>query len=277
LGGRQILDSILIANECLDRRLKLRVPGVLCKLDLEKAYDHDNWDFLLYVLGQCGFGAKWRKWIFACISTACFSILINGSLYSFFGSSRGLHQGDHLSPLLFVLVMDAFSKMLSRAMVGGFVSGFRANNINTSSLKVSHLLFADDTLIMCDANSEHIYNLDHILLCFEAISGLKINLQKSELVAVGEVPNIEELADILSCRISFFPMKYLGLPLGAPFKSRVIWDGVIERMKKRLASWKKMYLSKGREGGGASYAHQEHFIQSSYIFSFPFPVTIRYS
>jgi hypothetical protein len=126
--------------------------------------------------------------------------------------------------------------MLSRAMVGGFVSSFRANNINTSSLEVSHLLFADDTLIMCDANSKHIHNLDHILLCFEVISGLKINLPKSELVALGEVPNIKELASILSCKISYFPMKYLGLPLGVPFKSRAIWDGVVERMEKRLAS-----------------------------------------
>jgi hypothetical protein len=65
---------------------------------------------------------------------------------------------------------------------------------------------------------------------------LKINLQKSELVTVGQVPNIEELAGILRCRISSFPKKYLGLPLGAPFKSRAIWDGVIERMEKRLAS-----------------------------------------
>jgi hypothetical protein len=72
-------------------------------------------------------------------------------------------------------------------------------------------------------------------LCFEAISRLKINLQKSELVTVGEVPNMEELAGILSCRISSFLMKYLGVPLGAPFKSRAIWDGVIETMEKRLA------------------------------------------
>lgn len=113
-------------------------------------------------------------------------------------------------------------------MVGGFVLGFWVNSINTSSLEVSHLLFANDnTLLMCDANSEHIYNMDHILLCFEAISRLKIYFQKSELVAMGEVLNIEELADILSFRISSFPLKYLGLPLGAPFKSKAIWDGVV--------------------------------------------------
>jgi hypothetical protein len=71
-------------------------------------------------------------------------------------------------------------------------------------------------------------------LCFEAISRLKINLQKSELVAMGEVLNIEELADILSFRISSFPLKCLGLPLGAPFKLKAIWDGVVERIEKKV-------------------------------------------
>ena len=58
---KQTLDSMLIANECLDSRIKAALPGVLCKLDLEKAYDHVNWKFLLYLLRRCGFSAKWRK------------------------------------------------------------------------------------------------------------------------------------------------------------------------------------------------------------------------
>ena len=80
---------------------------------------------------------------------------------------------------------------------------------------------------------------------FEAISRLKVNLDKSELFLVGIVENVEELASELGCKVGRLPSTYLGRPLGAPFKSVAIWDGVDGRFRKRLAMWKRQYISKG--------------------------------
>ena len=137
MRNRQILDFVLIANEYFDSRLKTGLPGLLCKLDVEKAFDHVNWGFFMQLLEQGGFSAKWRQWIFLCISTVRFSILINGS--------RWLRQGDPLSPLLFVLVMEALGRMLDKAVHEGHMLGFSVGNLEGRSLAVSHLLFVDDS------------------------------------------------------------------------------------------------------------------------------------
>ena len=152
MKGKQILDYILIASESIDGKLKSGVLGVLCKLDVEKAYDHVSWDFLMYMLQRYGFLEKWRKWIRYCISIVKFSILINGSPSDFFGSSRGLWQGDPLSPLLFDIVMEALSRMLDVVASAGQFSGFSVGSTAGPLVMVSHLLFADDTLIFCDAD-----------------------------------------------------------------------------------------------------------------------------
>jgi hypothetical protein len=101
------------------------------------------------------------------------------------------------------------------------------------------------TLIFCGAQEEQIRHLRCIFLCFEAASGLRINLGKSEIVPIGEIEDVEGLANLLGCRVASLPMTYLGLPLGASYKSTSIWNGVIEKMERRLAGWKRMYLSKG--------------------------------
>ena len=122
---------------------------------------------------------------------------------------------------------------------------FPVVNLASASLTMSHLLFVDDTLIFCDADSNQIDVLHGILARFEVVSGLKINLGKSELVSIGNVPNMEELVEMLGCRQSSLPLKYLSLPLGATYKEELIWNPVLEKMEWRLAGWKKMYLSKG--------------------------------
>ena len=177
--------------------------------------------------------------------TVKFSILINGCPSDFFGSSRGLRQGDLLSPFLFDIVMEALSHMLDAATAASQFSGFSIRNATGSLLTVSHLLFADDTLVFCDANSNHITALRGILSRFEEVSGLKINLGKSVLVPVGDVPNLHELVEILGCSESALPLKYLGLPLGASFKDKMVWNPILEKMEQRLAGWKRLYLSRG--------------------------------
>jgi hypothetical protein len=113
------------------------------------------------MLRRCGFGEKWCSWIAHCISSVRFSVLVNGTPSGFFSSSRGLRQGDPLSPLLFVFVMEALGRMLSAAVSGGLLDGFSVGNA-----AFSHLLFADDTLIFCDASSAHLRHLQELILVF---------------------------------------------------------------------------------------------------------------
>ena len=157
--GRQILDASLIANEVIDSIQKRKEKGILCKLNIEKAYDQINWNFILKVLKWMGFGEKWVGWIKWYVSTATFSVLINGSLTGFFGSSRGLRQGDPLSPYLFVLGMEALSLMIDKAPKGSYISGYIFKGRNDTVKQITHLLIVDDTLVFCKDSGDQMTHL----------------------------------------------------------------------------------------------------------------------
>ena len=151
--------------ECVDSRIQSGEPGLICKLDLEKAYEHVNRDFLLYISEKCGFKKRWSGWIQHCVFTVRFSVLINGTPADFISSSRGVRQGDPLSPLLFVMMMEAFSRMMNATVERDLMSGFSEGLQHSEVMEVSPLLFADDTLIFCEPKVEQLRNLR----CFAAV------------------------------------------------------------------------------------------------------------
>ena len=173
--------------------------------------------------------------MWSCISTAKFSVLVNGVPTGFFSSSKGLCQGDPLSPYLFVVGMEVLSVLIRRAMKGGFISGCNIWRGSGSVANITHLLFADDTIVFCEAKKEDMTYLSWILCWFEAVLGLRINLTKSEIIPVGEVEEILEMAMELGCKVGQLPSAYLGLSLGAPNKASSVWDGVEERVRWKLA------------------------------------------
>ncbi|XP_015163321.1 uncharacterized protein [Solanum tuberosum] len=196
----------------MDWRLKSGKPGVLFKLDIEKVFDKVSWSYLINMLRHTGFEERWLRWIKFCISTVKHSVLVNRGLVGFFSPQRSIRQGDPISPFLFILVMERHSKMLQKSRQLHWIEGFKIVRNNGSQATVSHLLYADYTLVICGAERSQVIHLNLILSIFEAISGLHMNMQNSSIFPVNEVANLEELAGLMGCNIGSFPFSYLGLP-----------------------------------------------------------------
>ncbi|RVW25910.1 putative mitochondrial protein [Vitis vinifera] len=161
--GETNLDAILIANEVVDEKRRSGEEGVVFKIDFEKAYDHVDWGFLDHVLQRKGFSQKWRSWMRGCLSSSSFAILVNGNAKGWVKASRGLRQGDPLSPFLFTLVADVLSRLMIRAEETGITEGFLVGRDRT---RVSLLQFADDTIFFSKASLDLLQNLKIILLVF---------------------------------------------------------------------------------------------------------------
>ena len=152
--------------------------------------------------------------------------------------------------------MEALSVLLKNVVEGKFISDCRFGGRDEGELVISHLLYADDTVLFCEANSEQLMYLGWTLMWFEAYSGLKINPSKSEIILVGKVDNVEMLASELGCGVGSLPTTYLGLSLGALHRAMGVWDTIEERFRKRLTSWKRQYILKGRE----AHTHSKHVV-----------------
>ena len=243
VAGRQILDVVLVANETVEEYRKLGRSGLVFKLDFEKAYDHVEWGFLDFVLQRKGFGFRWRKRITGRLSSVSFSVFINGRPRGKFKGSRGLRQGDPLSPFLFTLVADVLGRLVDKAKGSDAIYGFFVGRDN---VEVTHLQFADDTLLFMEPNHNVFLNVLRLLEVFGSVSGLRVNLTKSTLLGINiDDDLLQNLALLSSCEVGVCPIKYLGLPLGGNPRKQDFWEPVVSKVKKRLDGWKKAFLSRG--------------------------------
>ncbi|GKB70932.1 putative RNA-directed DNA polymerase, eukaryota, reverse transcriptase zinc-binding domain protein [Tanacetum coccineum] len=143
----------------------------------------------------------------------CSQTIVNGSPTPEFKIEKGFRQGDHLSPFLFILAIQAFNVVLEEAKSRHF---FRGIDVGSNRVHISHLQFADDAIILGEWSQVNVKNLSRILTCFHLASGLKVNFNKSEFFGVGVTNNeLTSLASTIGCQPSHFPCNYLSLPIGA--------------------------------------------------------------
>ncbi|XP_055800464.1 uncharacterized protein LOC129869922 [Solanum dulcamara] len=128
--------------------------------------------------------------------------------------------------------MEGLNFMIRLARENRWIRGFCANRNMGNAMEISHLLYADDSLVFCEAEVTQIRHLRAILTIFEGISGLHVNWQKSCLYPVNKVPNMQILEENLGCQVASLPTKYLGIPLGAKNKELEVWNVILERSEK---------------------------------------------
>lgn len=148
------------------------------KLDMSKAYDRVEWNFLCRLMEKMGFEDRWIQLIYGCISSISYSILVNGEPHGDIKPTKGLRQGDPLSPYLFLLVSEGLNGLIQQAVAGGDLRGF---SLCRNGPQIFHLFFADDTLLFCRAELREVQTIQNILQKYEMASGQKINPSKTTL------------------------------------------------------------------------------------------------
>lgn len=217
------------------------------KLDMSKAYDTVEWSFLEDIMRRLGFADQWISLLMACVRSSTYSVLVNGNPLGKIHPTRGLRQGDPLSPYSFLLCVEGLSAMLTRAEIEGRITWVP---ISFKVTRLSHLFFADDSLLFCRATFSKWGYIHRILQSYERASDQKFNSNKTSIFFSKNTK--KEFRDHIASLVGHSAMtryhNYLGLPtLGGRSKYKT-FSGIRDRVSKRLDGWKVCFLSQaGKE------------------------------
>ena len=171
MSDRLISDNIIVVLETLhhlNTKKKVKTGYMAIKLDMSKVYDRVEWAFLEKLMAKLGFDNRWISFVSSCIRSVSFSVLVNGEPHGNFIPNRGLRQGDLLSPYLFILCAEGLHSLIQQAKISSSIKGV---SLCSMGPKVSHLFFADDSLLFCRANSQEGSTIMEILKQYEEALG----------------------------------------------------------------------------------------------------------
>ena len=240
IKGRFILDNFMLVQHTTKFLHQQKQARILLKLDITKAFDSVSWPFLLEVLQILGFGQVWRDIISGLLATSSTQILLNDSPGDRIEHRRGLRQGDPLSPMLFILVMDVLCYLVKKAADEALLQPLPRRTLQH---RIS--LYADDVVLFLQPSVNDISLTLDILQLFGEASGLKTNMQKSTVLPIHcMAEHLTTLQAHFPCQISEFPCTYLGVPL-SPYKlTKTQVQPIIEKIADRLPRWKADLLTK---------------------------------
>lgn len=243
--GRLILDNFLLAQELLSSMGRTsKNADVALKLDMSKAYDRVSWVFLTMVLRRFGFGEQWIDRIWRLISNVWFSVLVNGASVGFFKSTRGIRQGDPLSPGLFIIGAEVLSRSLNALLEH---RGFKCFSVPRGCPKITHLSYADDVLVFSSACSSSLRCVMQIIGGYEQISGQELNVKKCGFLVHDKLPRhcVARVRRVTGFGLKSFPVQYLGCLLFVGRRKSQYFMGLVQSIINRISSWRSRFLSSG--------------------------------